>query len=262
MSAIFSDDAIAHYEVIGRGKPIVFLHSWIGSWRYWVPTMQACASCNRAYALDLWGFGDSGKYPQRYTLERQIALLDDFIYQMGLQGVTLVGHGLGAVVAVYYAADHPDIIHRLMAISFPMGRAMLAKKLAVTTVEDAVHRLFGRDASLEVFQQESLKTDGRAVKIALHQAGGVDWRQLVQRVSVSALWIYGLKDPACQPPEPAALRFLPKRSHQLIFHKSGHFPMLSEPSQFVRLISEFIAVEPGADPSHLRIKNEWKRRVR
>jgi len=75
MSAIFVDDALVHYETLGRGKPIIFRHSWIGSWRYWVPAMQTASSRYRAYALDLWGFGDSGKYPGRYSLENQISLL-------------------------------------------------------------------------------------------------------------------------------------------------------------------------------------------
>jgi pimeloyl-ACP methyl ester carboxylesterase len=61
MSAIFIDGQLAHYEVIGRGKPVLFLHGWVGSWRYWVPTMQTISSTNRTYALDLWGFGDSAK---------------------------------------------------------------------------------------------------------------------------------------------------------------------------------------------------------
>ncbi len=47
MSVIFIDGQLAHYEVIGRGTPVLFLHGWVGSWRYWVPTMQV-VSTNRA----------------------------------------------------------------------------------------------------------------------------------------------------------------------------------------------------------------------
>ncbi len=59
MSAVLLDEKIVHYEVLGRGRPIIFLHGWVGSWRYWVPAMQIAAMSFRAYAIDLWGFGDT-----------------------------------------------------------------------------------------------------------------------------------------------------------------------------------------------------------
>ena len=61
MSAIILRDEIVHYDVLGRGRPLLFLHDWVGSWRYWIPTMQAASTSFRAYALDLWGFGDTAK---------------------------------------------------------------------------------------------------------------------------------------------------------------------------------------------------------
>ncbi|NJL93810.1 MAG: alpha/beta fold hydrolase [Anaerolineae bacterium] len=95
MSAITIEDDLVHYEVLGRGKPIVLLHGWLGSWRYWVPTMQQLTVKYRCYALDLWGFGDSGKDPARYTLERQVRLIDQFLDEMEIPKVVLVGHALG-----------------------------------------------------------------------------------------------------------------------------------------------------------------------
>ena len=41
MSAIVIENGLVHYEVIGRGKPVIFLHGWLGSWRYWMGTMEA-----------------------------------------------------------------------------------------------------------------------------------------------------------------------------------------------------------------------------
>ncbi len=59
MSAILLDSSIVHYEVLGRGRPVIFLHGWVGSWRYWISSMQVTSTSYRAYALDLWGFGDT-----------------------------------------------------------------------------------------------------------------------------------------------------------------------------------------------------------
>lgn len=40
MSIIVIDNQRVHYEVFGRGRPVVFLHGWLGSWRYWYTTME------------------------------------------------------------------------------------------------------------------------------------------------------------------------------------------------------------------------------
>src|SRR5512146_440812 len=102
MSAILLDEKIVHYEVLGRGKPILFLHGWVGSWRYWIPAMQAASMAFRTYALDLWGFGDSSKNPELYSLEQQSQLIERFMDQMGMVRVALVGHGLGAVAGMMF----------------------------------------------------------------------------------------------------------------------------------------------------------------
>jgi len=75
VSALIIDDELVHYEVLGRGRPLIFVHGWLGSWRYWIPTMQVASAEYRAYALDLWGFGDTAKVPARYTLDAQADLV-------------------------------------------------------------------------------------------------------------------------------------------------------------------------------------------
>ena len=50
MSAIILDEGLVHYEVLGRGRPLVFLHGWLGSWRYWFPTMEHVAENFRTYS--------------------------------------------------------------------------------------------------------------------------------------------------------------------------------------------------------------------
>jgi pimeloyl-ACP methyl ester carboxylesterase len=46
--------------------------------------------------------------------------MDGFLYEMGIGRVALVGHGLGAVVAVLYALRNPDVVDRVMAVSYPL----------------------------------------------------------------------------------------------------------------------------------------------
>ncbi|HVO44227.1 MAG TPA: alpha/beta hydrolase [Aggregatilineales bacterium] len=120
MSAITIENDLVHYEVLGRGRPVIFLHGWLGSWRYWVPAMQLLSTKYRTYALDMWGFGDSGKDPTRYSLNEQVALLHEFMEKLGIPKAALVGHSFGATVALRYAVQHPDRAPRLMLVSPPL----------------------------------------------------------------------------------------------------------------------------------------------
>ncbi len=122
MSAITIEDDLVHYEVLGRGRPVILLHSWLGSWRYWVPAMQQLSMKYRTYALDLWGFGDSGRDTKRYDFRSQVKLLDQFMEKLGITKAALIGHGLGASIIVRYALEYPDRVPRLMTVSPPLFR--------------------------------------------------------------------------------------------------------------------------------------------
>ncbi|MFW6183111.1 MAG: alpha/beta fold hydrolase, partial [Chloroflexota bacterium] len=59
MSITTVGEHLIHYEALGRGQPVIFIHGWLGSWRYWWSSMQGLSAHCRTFALDLWGFGDS-----------------------------------------------------------------------------------------------------------------------------------------------------------------------------------------------------------
>ncbi len=120
MSAITTGGNLIHYEVLGRGRPVILVHGWVGSWRYWIPTLQLLQTKYRVYALDLYGFGDSAKNPQYYTLEHQITLLADFMQQLGIPKAALIGHGLGALIVAEFARRYPDRVPRMLVASAPL----------------------------------------------------------------------------------------------------------------------------------------------
>lgn len=120
MSAITIENDLVHYEVLGRGRPVILIHGWLGSWRYWIPTMQQLSMKYRIYALDLWGFGDSQKNTTRYGFKSQVTLLGDFMDKLGIAKAALVGHALGAAIALEFATAHPDRAPRIMLVDPPL----------------------------------------------------------------------------------------------------------------------------------------------
>jgi pimeloyl-ACP methyl ester carboxylesterase len=120
MSVIISGGDLVHYEVLGRGRAVILLHGCLGSWRYWVPTMQSLQLKYRCYALDMFGFGDTVKNANKYMVEHQIALIDDLMNELGITKVALVGHDLGAVVAAEFARRYHERVARLLLVSPPL----------------------------------------------------------------------------------------------------------------------------------------------
>jgi pimeloyl-ACP methyl ester carboxylesterase len=170
MSAITVDDELVHYEVLGRGKPVILVHGWLGSWRYWVPTMQQLAMKYRCYALDLWGFGDSGKDPTRYTFDKQIDLLDRFIERMGIPKVVLVGHGLGASIVARFAAksDTAEKVHRMLLVCPPLidfapseGYRALTTNTAVTVARRGDLPMSIAEAQAQYLAQQDAKREAQ-----------------------------------------------------------------------------------------------------
>ena len=224
--------------------------------------MQFASSHHRAYSLDLWGFGDSAKLASRYSFEWQIALLDGFVQQMGIRNFSLVGHGLGAILALYYAADRPAEIDQLMVIGYPMGSHAINQRLASGSSLQLADWLFGKSNETKALKEDSTRTDSRAITTTLAQFGQVNWRQLSLRTQRPSLWVYGQNDSLIKFPGEKEISFLPDMGHFLPFEQSGHYPMLDEPLKFNRLLIDFTSIGPNQDLRELQIKEEWRRRIR
>jgi pimeloyl-ACP methyl ester carboxylesterase len=262
MSVVTLDGEIIHYEVLGRGRPIIFLHGWVGSWRYWVPTMQAASINFRAYALDLWGFGDTAKRTDMYRLEDQANLLDGFIESMGIGRIALVGHGLGAVVALSFTARHKDIVDRVMLTGLPFNFTNINPRLRTAPLQELIDWLLAKLPLTDSARAEVPKTDVKAIQLSFESLQAVDTLNITQRLDTPSLIVHGQNDPVIQLPSQEILGGLPEQSHYIIFDQSGHFPMLEEANKYNRLLGDFLALNSGESPRHLQLKDEWKRRVR
>ncbi len=261
MSAILLEQDIVHYEVLGRGRPLVFLHGWVGSWRYWIPVMQAASISFRAYALDLWGFGDSAKRQSRYSLDQQIYLLDGFLESLGIGKVALVGHGLGAMIAVQYALLHPDVVDRIMAVSIPLEENMVNNRLKSGPPADLADWLLGRTPVTEPLRADAAKADHQAVQVSLNHLAGMHYSAF-QQMTTACVLVNGQNDPLVEQPRLEQIAGLPDFTQAILFEQSGHFPMLDEGNKFNRLMADFLALPSGESPRQLSLKEEWKRRIR
>jgi pimeloyl-ACP methyl ester carboxylesterase len=262
VSALIIDDEVVHYEVLGRGRPLIFVHGWIGSWRYWIPTMQAMSAEYRTYALDLWGFGDSGKARQRYSLEAQAQLLQSFMDHMGIARAAFVGHGLGSAVVVRLARQRPEWADRLMGVSMPLRPADINPRLAGGQPAGIIEWLLGKGPAVEPIYREAAKTDPLALEASLKDVMATDLHRELSGLAPPYLLVYGEKDPLIAPPAAGWSAGLNGNVHGIGLEESRHFPMLDEAARFNRLLADFLALKSGEALTNLELKEEWRRRVR
>jgi pimeloyl-ACP methyl ester carboxylesterase len=262
MSAIILNQSMIHYEALGRGRPIVFLHGWVGSWRYWMSSMQVASTSYRAYALDMYGYGDTAHDPHHYSLDKQAALLSGFLDELGIGKIAIVGHGLGALVGFYFAAQQPGSVDRIMAVSCPLDFNSIHGRLKTSDPEDLVDWLSNRSPESLSALSDAPKADQRAVVASMtsFQADGLFTQFRVS--NVPCLLVYGQNDLAMRVPEVEETESYGHHMHQVNLEDSGHFPMMDEADRFNRLLTDFLALESGFSPRELQLKEEWKRRVR
>lgn len=262
MSVILLKNKIMHYEVLGRGKPLIFLHGWLGSWRYWFPTLQAASANYRAYAIDFWGFGDTAKDNEDYSLDQQSELLDGFLEEMGIGRVALIGHGLGALVAVNFTMSHLNLVDRMMLISYPMSPEALTQKLRTDSPVSLVETVLPHTPGTEPVFIETARTNLNAVTGSFEKMPVDQIWNIWNRLTIPCLLVYGQNDPLISFPSLDEFQGLPDNSHAISLEESGHFPMLDEANKFNRLMADFLALKSGESPRALQLKEEWKRRFR
>src|ERR687884_936072 len=107
------------YRVTGGGPPVVLVHGWLSSGRIWEQLAGRLAQRFTVYTLDLSGFGESDKPLSGYGIRNGSRLLYAFCAHFGLTHANVIGHDLGGAMAVKLAADHPDVVGRLVVIAAP-----------------------------------------------------------------------------------------------------------------------------------------------
>ncbi len=117
---LFADTAAGRlrYAQCGADGPVIILvHGFGGDLDNWLFNIDALAARARVYALDLPGHGQSEKVIDDPGLGGLAGALQAFMHSVGVDRAHLVGHSMGAAVAVQLASDAPEQVQSLTLIS-------------------------------------------------------------------------------------------------------------------------------------------------
>jgi pimeloyl-ACP methyl ester carboxylesterase len=106
-----------HYVQWGeQGPPVLCIHGITATAFCFQAIADELASDYRVFAYDLRGRGDSDKPKEGYSVPLHAKELAELIDTLGLQRPALIGHSLGAMIALYFAAHYPDKLSKLVLI--------------------------------------------------------------------------------------------------------------------------------------------------
>lgn len=222
--------------------------------------MQVASTSFRAYAMDLWGFGDTAHNVLNYSIEQQVSLIDRFLMEMGIGKIALVGHGLGALVGMSFATRFPQSVDRMMAISCPLDYAAVNSRLRTATPGELTDWLSNRSAEATTALVDAAKADPQAITASMVGLQANNIYTSFRSLNIPCLLVYGDRDEAITTPDEDYS--VSTMTHQIELEGSGHFPMIDETIKFNRLLIDFLALDSGTSPRELQMKEEWRRRVR
>jgi pimeloyl-ACP methyl ester carboxylesterase len=139
------------YHESGQGGPLVFLHGvYVGASSYeWSKVYPHFARTHQVLAVDLLGFGESERPDGLFSSADHVQALSELIRaKCGGERASIVASGLGAGFATVLAAQHPDLVQRLILLMpvgrVEFGRRRLPKRYGLFSRVPVVNRAFYR----------------------------------------------------------------------------------------------------------------------
>jgi pimeloyl-ACP methyl ester carboxylesterase len=255
MSIMVVDRQMVHYEVFGHGRPVIFLHGWLGSWRYWFPTMERVAENFRTYSFDFWGFGESRRKDTNESIQNYSDQVIRFLDELGIDRVLLVGHSMGGMVALKTAINHPRRVSRVAAVGAPIVGDSLSWLLKLTDrpiMADAFARVpwFRRfmfsqflgetnDPHVHEILDDSVKSSSTTLRNAVGSMWRTDLRPELPRLTVPTLIVHGGRDAIVHPNQADLFDNIPS-AEVVVMPESRHFPFLDEADLFNDILLRFL----------------------
>eukprot|EP00803_Ostreobium_quekettii_P007367 evm.model.scf_89.4 EVM.evm.TU.scf_89.4 scf_89:8566-11639(+) len=270
MDTITTNDGvkIAYEKVGGSGNPLVLIHGWSGSRRYFDLNVRDLATAAVVYRLDLRFHGDSDKPQWGFHIARLAADLQNFLEALDLTEVTLLGTSMGAsIIWSYFELFDPGRVSKAVFVDqaplqnraddWDEGKASKgcydAKSLA--QLQMGLKTDFPKFAKLNteccitlpldhaieaVVEGETLKCQPDDLARLMADHTQLDWRPMLPRIKVDCLNCIGQTSGVFPPDGPATVGNLIPSCTNVFFQASNHWLYLEEPAKFNNVVINFI----------------------
>ena len=262
------DGAQIYVETRGDGRPILFVHGWTMTGRFWCRQMETLSRKFQVVTMDLRAHGNSSKILHGHTLPHYADDVRSVMEALRLEGTTLVGWSLaGPVVLEYWRRFRNRHIAALGLVEmtpFPFspgvwnthalkGHRLDGMNLSFTNLqadrrafgEKFIHSMFreGRTSpeDLHWMAEEHMKTPTPAAMAIYSDYCMRDYTEVLRTLSVPSLAVYGSSQHLCFGSETG--RYVSEQipdARLVLLEKSGHLPFYEQPEEFNQALAAFV----------------------
>jgi len=240
----------------GQGDPLIFIHGWAASHRFWKHQVPFFAQSNQVISYDLRGHGDSGKPETGYQITDHLHDLEKLLTENRLSKLVLIGHSLGGMIALQYALEHPltpralvlvgtsphPVASRKRSIQFSFLQLLIrmSRKRAANFTERALFAPNVRPELVEWVNKESMRTPTHVILEILKSVKSFNIVSQLSEIQAPTLIVYSEFETAVESQALNQMQeLIPKAKLQMI-SGAGHNCMLEQPSQFNSVLDGFL----------------------
>ena len=268
--AVTRDNVRLHYEEVGSGTPLLFVHEFAGDWRAWEPQMRYFARRYRCITYSARGYtpSDVPPSPDSYGYEKFrddiVAMLD----HLKIEKAHIVGLSMGGYATLCAGIKYPQRALSLTLAGTGSGSERWLtddfRKAAEATAKEydtvgssGVAKTYGMGPARVPFEVK----DPRGYKefydqFAGHDAKGAantlrgyqinrppiyDFEADIKKIALPTLIICGDEDDPCIEPSVYLKKHI-AASGLAMFPKSGHTVNIEEPALFNQTLGDFLAL--------------------
>lgn len=260
------DGVRLHYQEKGNGTPLVLIHGFTSSTYSWKEVFEPLAKNFHVIALDLKGFGFSGKPDGDYSRRAQAVLVAHLLDHLKIDKAWLCGSSMGGEVALNFALLNPARVAGLILIDSAgvvvpgagslapgyllipgIGRLLMAfaltsDKLVREGLEKSFYDQSKVTAERVAYYHRPLKTRGGQLGAlrARTQSSAFPIEPDLNKIAAPTLIIWGAQDALIPLEAGRRMHSLIKDSKLLILESCGHLPQEEMPTRVLEEVTRFI----------------------
>ena len=108
-----------YYEIYGSGQPLILIHGGLGVASMFGPVLQELAATRQVIAVELQAHGHTADIDRPFSLEMMADDIAALIKFLELPNADIMGYSLGGGTALLTGIRHPDVVRKLVIVSFP-----------------------------------------------------------------------------------------------------------------------------------------------
>jgi pimeloyl-ACP methyl ester carboxylesterase len=139
--------AVAEWPGPAKGPAVVCIHGLTANHTCWASVAEVLSPAHHLIAYDLRGRGESDKPDKGYSLAIHDDDLEGLLDHFGLKKAVLIGHSLGAHIAVRFAVTRPQRVAKLVLVDGGLD----VRAEVLDSLRPAINRLGVEFPSMDMF---------------------------------------------------------------------------------------------------------------